>query len=72
MQHSEEDSKKDSMRRKSLPSAFNVSRRLTASKKKTMPTKTSSEAAMSRRCIREKVFAKARRSPTRIEVSVGQ
>lgn len=69
---SEEDSKKESMRRKSLPSAFNVSGRLAASKQKTVPTKTLSEAAKSRRAIREKVFAKARRSPTHIEVSVGQ
>ena len=73
IQHSsEEDNKKDRMRRKSLPSAFNVSGRLAASKQKTMPTKTLSEAAKSRRAIREKVFAKARRSPTRIQVSVGQ
>lgn len=73
IQHSsEEDNKKDSIRRKSLPSAFNVSGRLAASKQKTVPTKTLSEAAKSRRAIREKVFAKARRSPTRIEVSVGQ
>ena len=73
IQHSsEEDNKKDGMRRKSLPSAFNVSGRLAASKQKTVPTKTLSEAAKSRRAIREKVFAKARRSPTHIEVSVGQ
>ena len=73
IQHSsEEDNKKDSMRRKSLPSAFNVSGRLAASKQKTVPTKTLSEAAKSRRAIREKVFAKVRRSPTHIQVSVGQ
>lgn len=55
-----------------MPSAFNVSGRLAASKQKNMPTKSLSEAAKSRRAIREKVFAKARRSPTRIQVSVGQ
>jgi len=52
---------------KSYPSVFNVRSRLAASKRKSMPTKTLSDAAKSRKAIREKVFAKAGRSLSLLE-----
>lgn len=53
---------------KSLPSAFNVDSRLAASKEKSV-TKPLSNAAMSRKAIREKVFSKVH-SRSLVEVSV--
>lgn len=60
-------SKSDSSE-KSLPSAFNVSSRLAASKGKSLP-KSLSSAAKSRKAIREKVFSKGH-FHSLVEVSV--